>query len=48
MHYFCMLFQVHKIARGEILDQILNRIMIKATSPVIHLIGLFISIFPPV
>lgn len=33
------LFQAHEIVRSEILQQILNRVVTKATTPVHHYIG---------
>ena len=36
--YICFL-QTQEIVRGEILEQILNRVVTKATAPTSHIIG---------
>ena len=35
----CYLFQAHEMVRSEILEQIFNRVVTKATSPVSHYLG---------
>ena len=36
---YCYFFQAHEMVRSEILQQILNRVITKATTPVNHYIG---------
>ena len=35
----CSIFQAHEMVRSEILEQIFNRVVTKATSPVTHYLG---------
>ena len=39
-----IIFQVHEVVRGEILEQILNRVVTKATAPVSHIMGMEIKL----
>ena len=37
--FYCYFLQAHEMVRSEILQQILNRVITKATTPVNHYIG---------